>query len=220
MRSDRCLIRWLRTLSIFALFLALLAYLSLSVGDPSPSYRYTLVVDPGHGGIDPGAVGIGNVCEKGITLSIAQLIYLKSLSYPALRVILTRDEDVHLTLPDRIGRANRMDADAYVSIHANSYYSPSVSGVETFVNEDQGYATGSHRLAVFLQQYLVAHTSARDRGVKRASLYLYRAKMPAALVEVGFLTNPLERARLQSLSYQDKLADAILDAVLAFLDNS
>ena len=214
------MIRWLKTLSIFALFVALLAYLSLSVGDPSSPHRYTLVVDPGHGGIDPGAVGAENVYEKDITLSIAQSVYLKSLTHPELRVVLTRDEDVHLTLPDRIGRANRINADAYVSIHTNSYYAPSVSGVETFVNEDQGYATGGHHLAAFLQQQLVARTGARDRGVKRAALYLHRAKMPAVLVEVGFLTHPVEGKCLQTLNYQDKLADAILDAVLAFLDNS
>jgi N-acetylmuramoyl-L-alanine amidase len=214
------LFRWIRTLAIFALFVALLVYLSLSVGEPAPSYRYTLVVDPGHGGADPGAVGVAGVCEKEITLSIAQLIYLKSLSYPELRVVLTRSEDLPLTLPDRIGQANRIGADLYVSIHANAYYAPSVSGVETFIDEDQGYTTGSHRLAVLLQRYLVSHTGARDRGVKRASLYLHRAKMPAALVEVGFLTNPVEEKCLQSLSYQGEIADAILDAVVTFLDNS
>ena len=214
------MIRWLRTFSIFALFLALLAYLSLSVGGPSSAHRYTLVVDPGHGGIDPGAIGAGNAYEKDITLSIAQSVYLKSLTYPELHVVLTRNEDVHLPLADRIGRANRIDADAYVSIHANSYSASSVSGVETFINEDQGYATGSHRLAVLLQRHLVARTDARDRGVKRASLYLQHAEMPAVLVEVGFLTHPVEGKCLQTLSYQDELAEAILDAVLAFLDNS
>jgi len=207
----------LRMSSILAVLLFLLVFLSLSAGSPIPTYRFLVVIDPGHGGKDPGAIGVGGVCEKGITITIAQMVYLKSLDHPELRVILSRRDDEYIYPTDRVLEANRIGADLYVSIHANAYSNASVSGVETLVHETQGRESQSYRLAEILQQHLVSQTGARDRGVKWAPLFIRRAKMPAALVEVGFITHRLEARLLQSLSYQSKIADAILDAILEFL---
>mgnify|MGYP003865283909 CR=1 FL=1 len=102
-----------------ALVVALFS-LALSAGGPTWSYRYTVVIDPGHGGKDPGAIGIGGLEEKSITLDIAKMVYLKSLSYPELRVILTRRDDTYTYPTDRVLTANRLGADLYVSIHALS----------------------------------------------------------------------------------------------------
>jgi len=175
------------------------------------------MIDPGHGGKDPGAIGIDGVHEKDITLAIAQMVYLKALSHPDLRIVLSRRDDEYIYPTDRVLEANRIGADLYVSIHANAFSSSSVSGVETLVHETQARESTSYRLAEVLQRHVVSATGAVDRGVKWAPLFIRRAEMPAALVEVGFVTNRLESKRLQNLSYQSTLADAILDAILEFL---
>jgi N-acetylmuramoyl-L-alanine amidase len=176
-----------------------------------------VVIDPGHGGDDPGAIGVDGVCEKWVTIAIAQLVYLKALDHPELRVVLSRRHDEYVSPAERILAANRIGADTYVSIHANAFSSGSVSGIETLAHESEGLDSASYRLAKILQRHLVTRTGAKDRGVSWVPLFIRQAQMPAALVEVGFLTNRLEAKQLQSLSYQSKIADAILDAILEFL---
>ena len=213
-----------RPLRIPAISLVLLAIaiscLSLGAGGdgPTPSYRYLVVVDPGHGGKDPGAIGIGGLEEKDITMSIAQMVYLKSLNDPQLRILLTRRDDEYISPADRILAANRLGADLFVSIHANSFFQASVSGVETLVHETQRTDSASYRLARMLQEHVVSATGADDRGVKWAPLFIGRATMPAALVETGFVTNPSEARLLKSVSYQSTIADAILAAIREFLN--
>ena len=213
-----------RPLRIPAITLVLLAIaiscLSLGAGGdgPTPSYRYLVVVDPGHGGKDPGAIGIGGLEEKDITMSIAQMVYLKSLNDPQLRILLTRRDDEYIYPADRILAANRLGADLFVSIHANSFSQASVSGVETLVHETQRTDSASYRLARMLQEHVVSATDAVDRGVKWAPLFIGRATMPAALVETGFVTNPSEARLLKSVSYQSTIADAILAAIREFLN--
>ncbi len=199
------------------LILLALFSLALKAGGPVWSYKFTVVIDPGHGGKDPGAIGVGGIKEKDITLSIAQMVFLKSLSYPALHVILSRRDDTYIYPTDRVIAANRLGADLYVSIHANAHSSPNASGIETLVHETKGKDTPSYRLAELLQREMIRATGAEDRGIKWAPLFIRRAQMPAALVEVGFITNPLEARLLQSISYQSKIADAILDGILDYL---
>ncbi len=176
-----------------------------------------MVIDPGHGGEDPGAIGVGGACEKSVTIAIAQMVYLKALEHPKLRVVLSRRNDEYVPPANRVVAANRLGADVYVSVHANAFSSASVSGVETLVHETEGRESATYHLAETLQQHLVAQTRAKDRGVRWAPLFIRQAQMPAALVEVGFLTNRREAKQLQSLSYQSRIADAILDAILEFL---
>ena len=208
-------------ITAISLVLLLIAVLALSLtagGDaPTPSYRYLVVIDPGHGGKDPGAIGIGGLEEKTITLPIAKMVYLKSLNDPLLRVVLTRRDDEYSSPTDRILAANDLGADLYVSIHANAFKTSDVSGVETLVGESQSEGSKSYRLAEMLQQHVVFATGAVDRGIKWAPLFIRRATMPAALVETGFVTNPREARLLQSTSYQSTIADAILAAIREFL---
>jgi len=204
------------TVVLVVLFFCLISS-SLDAGDPVLPYRFTVVIDPGHGGIDPGAIGIGGIQEKEITLTIAHIIYIKAFEYPELRVILSRQQDEYVDPCDRALAANKIAADLYISIHANAYTSPSISGIETLIHETNGIESPSYELAEMLQKKMVAKTGARDRGVKFAPLFIRRAQMPAALVEAGFLTNQEEARLLRNLSYQSKIADAILEALLQFL---
>jgi len=205
-----------RSVILLALSACLLG-VTLPAAAPLLPFHYTVVIDPGHGGKDPGAIGVAGLEEKSITLAIAQMVYLNALDDPDLRIVLSRRNDEYSFPTDRILAADRMGADLYVSIHANAFSDPSVSGVETLVDESEPQTSRSYTLAQTLQQHVVAATGAEDRGVKWAPLFIRQAQMPAALVEVGFVTNPLEAQLLQRPSYEEKIAKGILKAIRQFL---
>ncbi len=179
-----------------------------------PLEAVVIVIDPGHGGHDPGAI-VAGVQEKDVNLAIARRVQRAAEGVPGLQVVLTRTEDVYPTLLERLELAEALGAGLYVSIHANYYRDPKVCGVETWVDSNAG--AESLRLARELQRALVASTGAADRGVRRQILYLRHTALPAALVEVGYLSCPAERAKLQDPSYQEKVAAGILAGILSFL---
>ncbi len=205
---------------VVALVLVALAvgFVAIGLGWPAPkSPPPVVVVDAGHGGYDPGAIGVNGVEEKDITLAVAQLVRMEALNDPRVDIVLTRSTDVFVDLADRIEQANRLGAALYISLHVNAYYDGSVCGVETYVDKDEPRNGDSIQLANLLQKRLVEATAARDRGVRRASLYLSGAEMPAALVEMGFITQAQECASLRSLSTQRAIASAVYEAILAAL---
>ena len=174
-----------------------------------------IVIDPGHGGVDPGAVGADDTLEKDITLEVAKLIYRKSFRYSSLNVVLTRRNDRYLHPYDRTGFANKRNAVAFVSIHADSFHDPSVEGTTTLVANESG--SSSRNLAETIQAEIASKWISRDRGVRSASLFIREARMPAILVELGFLSNPNEAKKLRSSSYQEKFATAILDGLKKYI---
>jgi len=207
-----------RGLPLLLITSALLFTLSAAPPRGEAAPRYIVVIDPGHGGRDPGGIGWLGVKEKDITLAIARLIELEALDEPRLKIVLTRKRDIYISLHDRIALAERLGAALYVSIHANIHRNPWVKGAETLLPESwRGGNSTSLRLARELQRNLVRALDTRDRGVKYQRLYLRWADLPAALVEVGFLSNPEEARLLQTLSYQDRIARAILAAIKDFL---
>lgn len=181
--------------------------------------RFIVVIDPGHGGHDPGAIGWLGLKEKDITLAIARLIELEAfLSEPQLKIVLTRRSDVYVPLKERVELASRLGAALYLSIHANAHGNPRVKGIETLLPESwRGRSRASLSLAKRLQRSLTRELGGPDRGVKYQRLYLRWSRVPAALVEVGFITNPEEARRLASLSYQYEIAQAILAGIKEFL---
>jgi N-acetylmuramoyl-L-alanine amidase len=194
--------------------------LSMAAGEqaPIPSYKYLVVIDAGHGGKDPGGIGIGGVEEKEITLAIAKMVYIKSLAQSRFDVVLTRRDDKYISIQNRILWSNEIDADMYISIHANAFSDSCVAGIETLLDQRQEGDRQSYLLAEILQEQVVKQTGGINRGVKWRSLYIGRANMPAALVETGFLTNPAEARLLQTVSYQSKIADAIIASINMFLN--
>ena len=202
--------------------LALAAFISVLLGLPGPSAsadrQFIVVIDPGHGGRDPGGIGWFGVQEKEITLAIAKLIELEALSEPRLRIILTRRRDVYIPLRERTALADRLGAALYLSIHANIHDDWRVKGIETLLPKSwKGKSSRSLALARHLQANLVEELGSRNRGVKYQRLYLRWSRVPAALVEVGFLSNPEEVRKLQSLPYQIRIARAILAGIKEFL---
>ncbi|HCP31747.1 TPA: hypothetical protein DIT45_00585 [Candidatus Acetothermia bacterium] len=176
-----------------------------------------IVLDPGHGGRDPGAV-VGDVLEKDVNLAIVKRMKALAEVEPGLNPILTRTADVTVDKLDRIHLAEEVKAALYLSVHTNAFDDPEVHGTETWVDDTREPDDPSWLLAESVQNALAAATEARDRGVRSQELYLHHTKLPAVSVEVGFLTCPEERAKLLDPAYQDQVACGILKGILDYLD--
>lgn len=197
-------------ISLIAIFFGSMA---IGGGGTAGKAPIVVVIDAGHGGEDPGALGLSASVEKEITLAVARSIALQSVRYPNLYVVLTRVEDRYVELADRVARARQVRAAAYISLHANSAPDATARGVETLVAKGARDEAGSEELAAALQAGVVRATNSRDRGVKTATLYTSRATMPAALVEMGFLSEKLDARQLQDSAVQARIAAGILDAL-------
>jgi len=194
-----------------------------------------VLLDPGHGGTDPGAGAVtGNLLEKDVVFDIAERV-AAALPTNAVTVKLTRTREQWLSLAARTARARREAADLFVSIHANAASRSSARGIETFVLPAPGYPStdgngegrraelgnqhdqASTLLAYHIHQKLVGRIDSPDRGIKRARFAVLRdAPCPAILVEVGFLSNPREAASLANPHYRQRLATAIADGILEY----
>lgn len=174
--------------------------------------RAIVIVDPGHGGKDPGAIGIGGLQEKHIILPIAQQV-AEILEKKGINAVMTRDSDYFVDLGPRVAMAEGNKADLFVSIHANSMGlgRPDVSGLET-------YYFASPRLAQTIHNSIVQEIDIRNRGVRKARFYVLRkSSMPSVLVEVGYVTGREDAARLKTSEYQKKMAEAIARGILQYL---
>ncbi|MEC4804464.1 MAG: N-acetylmuramoyl-L-alanine amidase [Jaaginema sp. PMC 1079.18] len=185
---------------------------------PSPSLpqinnsRIVVTIDPGHGGQDPGAVGIGGLKETDVVLPIS-LEVARILERQGVGVQLTRSSDRFVSLSGRTAMANRADTDLFVSIHANAVANrSSVNGTETF------YFSSGRGLAQSIQESVIRRTKMYNRGVKQARFYVLRnTAMPAALVEVGFVTGNSDATKLSNPAFRDDMAEAIAEGILNYI---
>lgn len=228
---------------------------------PRQTVTRTVVIDPGHGGYDPGAQGY--VSEEVVVLDIA-LRLRDALEAQGINVILSRDDDYHLDerkATDLAARAAMAttDRNLFVSIHANAAESSAANGIETWVfgepleedliqnaiTENGGGSIGlelteeakrvhdsvlndifrqeqlhySMTLAEAVQNAMVTATGARDRGIRKNYFYVIRnARIPAVLVEVGFVSNPDEGRKLGRADYRARIADSIAEGIVAFFE--
>jgi N-acetylmuramoyl-L-alanine amidase len=212
----------------------------------------TIVIDPGHGGKDPGTFVKDGLMEKDIVLEIAKILAPRLEAQLGCKVILTRDEDFFLSLEKRTAFANVNKADLFISLHVNANDVRGVHGVETYflnmatdkravmlaaaenatseknISDLQKILndlmlntkiTESSKLAHEIQDGITGHMeknriTVKDLGVKQAPFYvLIGAEMPAVLVEIGFITNPAEKRRLESKKYLANLADGIVGGI-------
>ena len=219
-----------------------------------PVGSLAVIIDPGHGGGDSGAVSQG-VVEKDLNLDVGRRI-AQTLAARGVKVRLTREDDHFVTLEDRVRMGNAQPGTVFVSIHFNDASGDGrvamnrASGVETFYSQNKamGASAGgwmwaslfgagakadqaaardveawSERegatLAQSIQGALVASTAAADRGIKERSLYVTRrVRGPSVLVEGGFVSHPAEAKLLGDPAYRQKLADAIADGIVRYLD--
>lgn len=182
-------------------------------GEASPPLAgRVIVLDAGHGGADPGAIGAsGGTWEKYNTLFVA-LDAKALLERAGAAVILTRSDDRYVPLGTRAAIANRAGADVFISIHNDWNPNPSLRGVTTYY-----YHARSRRLAETLQASLVAALGARDVGVMRRSFQVVReTTMPAVLLELGFLSNRSDERLLADPAYRYRAAEAIYNGVVQY----
>lgn len=183
--------------------------------EPGVIGRYTIVLDPGHGGEDKGSIGPGGLVEKDITLDIAKRLKhkLEAGSFE-VEVLLTRTSDYSVSIRDRVGFANFRDASLFITLHTNGGPTQSSKGFEIWYDEDSHEE--SEMLGTLISKNLggILH----DRGTRKGRLLLRGLKMPSLLLEIGFITNPLEEARLKDDSFKDRISSAICEAILMYLE--
>ncbi len=180
-----------------------------------PNGRVVVMLDPGHGGKDPGAIGIGGLREKDIILPLAQQV-AAILEQRGVKAILTRTDDYFVDLAPRVEMARRANVDVFVSIHANAIANrPDVNGLETY------YYSSGQRLAQTIHSSILQNVGVKDRGVRRARFYVLRNNpMPAVLVEVGFVTGRQDAPRLATTAYENQMAQAIANGILQYIQQN
>jgi len=159
---------------------------------------------------------VAGVKEKDLVLDIVLRIFELAGEGP-VEVILTRATDRYVDLKDRVKFAEEVGAVLYLSVHVNYSSSTYVRGIEVWVDNTRKPDDPSWKLAGSVLRALVAETGARDRGVRSQKLYMRHTKLPAVLVEVGYLSNPAERRLLLDTSYRDRVAKGILQGIYDFL---
>lgn len=182
------------------------------VNNSSSLKGLVVVIDPGHGGTDPGSMAEG-VCEKNINLEIAEAVKLKLVKTGA-KVILTREDDCFVDLEDRVALAAQHSAGIFISLHCNASEPDSATGVEIYYSD----YPGSCQLACIVQEALVQATGTNDRHVRPSPGFtvLQNVTSPSILVECGFIDSKIDRELLCDGAYQSKLADAILKGLKVY----
>lgn len=215
----------------------------------------TVLIDPGHGGKDPGAQGVGGALEKDIVLDIGVRLR-KILESRGVLVRMTRDNDQFFSLEERVSMIDRYGADVFLSLHANSSSDRSASGVEIYYaqaetywaainqtlnnvigdsiesvfdarteiyqynNHKRTFRTQAQNLARHMASQLAAATGARNRGIKSQRFYVVsEAKVPAILLELGFMTNPEEGRKLATEEYRQTLAETLAESLLNYVQS-
>jgi len=229
------------------------------------SVKKRIVLDPGHGGHDPGAVGPKNLYEKDVVLDIALKLKKILASDPNLEIFLTRETDVFIPLEQRTAIANSKNADLFVSVHANASPRRDAKGIETYLlnwtSDEEAMKVAARenaislkkmkklnegkdvldvmlsdlrrdnkrdeslKLANLVQQNMVSSLNRSyrhivDHGVKQALFYvLFGAQMPSVLVEVSFISNPLEEKLLSKDRYRSELAKSIASGINKYMSS-
>ena len=232
-------------------------------GQSKPSSKKRIVLDPGHGGHDPGAVGPNKLYEKDVVLDIALKLKKILSDRPDFEIFLTRDRDIFIPLVERTAIANSKKADLFVSIHANASTQRNAKGIETYFlnwtdNEESIKVAArenaislkkmkkmnserdvlevmlgdlkrefkrdeSNKLANYIQQIMIDNLNKDykhiiDHGVKWAPFYvLFGAQMPSVLVEVSFISNPIEEKLLSKEKYRGDLAKSIASGINKYM---
>lgn len=171
----------------------------------------TIVLDPGHGGVDNGTTGAGGTLEKDLTLRTARLLYDK-LKAAGANVYLTRANDTYISLPSRVSFAQSNQADAFISLHYDSNIDRSVRGMTGYY-----YHYYQKSLAGALYSSIVNETRMKSRGVRFGDFHVIRENsQKATLIELGYLSNPSEEITLNSGQFQENAATGIYNGLARF----
>ncbi|MEM9479206.1 MAG: N-acetylmuramoyl-L-alanine amidase [Verrucomicrobiota bacterium] len=188
-----------------------LALALILFASPALAGKRVVVLDPGHGGREPGAYW-GGIKEKSLTLPMALKIEL-ALEKKGIPAILTRRKDVTVSHDSRAAVANKFPDSIFVSIHFNGSTNTSITGIETFYHSDRG-----KKLATYVQNELAGRIKTKNRGIKRKTNFavLRKTKGVAILVELGFISNSWERNRSKQGWLQDIMAEEVAQGIAKY----
>ncbi len=189
--------------------------------------KMIIVLDPGHGGSDPGKIGVNDVEEKTVNLEIAGMVQ-KLLKKEKIEVVMTRKEDTMLTGRDgqstkvgdmkaRVALINETKPALAVSIHQNSYHQEGVKGAQVFY---YSHSEDGKKAAELMQKALLSLNPDNNRKAKANDTYylLKRTEPPTIIVECGFLSNWEEAELLKDKEYQESIAEAIVKGIKAYIE--
>lgn len=172
-----------------------------------------IVLDPGHGGRDPGAIGLGGIYEKSLTPPIANRV-ADRLRNAGANVTITREGDYYVSLEQRAAISNSHNTDAFISLHFNAYPILSAQGISTFY-----YSRPGQQLAKSVQASLYSNVTLYNCGVKREDYHVLRnTAAPAILIELGFITNPHDLNIIQTVDYEQQVAEAITSGLIDYFN--
>lgn len=174
-----------------------------------PLSGYNIILDPSHGGKDPGSIGLGGVREKDLALEYSRIVANK-LQEQGATVLLTRSADEYVALPDRVRISEAYATDAFISLHFNAYTSSTPNGISThYYDVNQDLALAQH-----VQNALNQHTTLHDRGVRQDNYHVLRKNRDTSiLVELGFITNPSDVELIQNKNHMSSVATAIAEGL-------
>ncbi|MFB4168946.1 N-acetylmuramoyl-L-alanine amidase [Virgibacillus sp. JSM 102003] len=170
---------------------------------------YNIVLDPGHGGKDPGAIGIGGTFEKGIIMDTADNV-AKQLRNAGATVILTRKDDYFIPLEERVRISNAYNTHAFISLHYNAYPSLAINGVSTYF-----HSGGDEReLANKIQSAIAQRIPLKNRGIMQKGYHVLRENNDlSVLIELGFITNPYDLDTVRTADYHDNVAAGVVEGL-------
>ncbi|GAB6274358.1 MAG: hypothetical protein STSR0004_12210 [Peptococcaceae bacterium] len=199
--------------------------LDLEIFTPKPGEENLVILDPGHGGNDPGALGPSGLKEKDVNLDVAKRVK-EILASQNIKTELTREGDNYVDLYERSGMANNYGASVFVSIHMNAHENRDANGTSVFYycyfneqkEEEIARQEKSKELANITQQNLLNLLGLKDRGVQQANFAVLRTtSMPAVLVEAAFISNYTEENLLAQEYFRQKIAQAIAQGITDFI---
>ncbi len=198
-------------------------YLALKIADPKDIYDKIIVLDAGHGGIDPGTLR-GSVYEKNVNYNVINIYAEEYFKDSDIKVYYTRRTDTKIALETRADFAAMVGADLFISFHVNANSSSSVNGTSVYYSKSNNTATASGLKSSILATTVVNHLSdawgTRNRGILADKfVVIHNNSVPAILVECGFITNDNDFAKIKDASYQKKAAEALYNAVSEIFDN-
>ncbi|TVX89869.1 N-acetylmuramoyl-L-alanine amidase [Paenibacillus agilis] len=173
----------------------------------------TIVIDPGHGGKDPGSIGQLGTIERDMTLQMSKEIEQELMERTGATVLLTREQDEAVDLQQRVDVATEAGADLFLSIHFDAFTTNDVEGMTTYHknSKDQPIAQAVH------DRLMEKDFDTRDRGVRVGDFYVLRENtVPALLLELGYISNEKDETRMRSLQFHKEASEAIVNGVIDY----
>ncbi len=197
-------------------------FLAVKIANPKEIYDKIIVLDAGHGGIDPGTLR-GTIYEKNVNFNVINVYAQEYFKDSDIKVYFTRTTDTKIALQTRADFAAKVGADLFISFHVNAHSNSAVNGTSVYYSKSNNKTTASGLNSSLLATSIVNHLSTawqtRNRGILPDKfVVVHNNTVPAVLVECGFITNDNDFAKIKDTSYHKKAAKALFDAVTEIFD--